>query len=115
MATKKKATKKKASTGRGLSTIITSLGAILAFLASAVKLLTYFFDPAERERKRKQAAIKQNKIDSEKVNSAIDGKNEDKLNDILNTIEERRKKSKKSLKRKVTKKCKKVRYSRYCS
>ena len=115
MTAKKKATKKKASKGRGFSTIITSLGAILAFLAGAVKLLTYFFDPAERARKRKQAAIKQNKEDSDKVNSAIDSNDEDKLNSILNKIEGRRKKSKKSLKRKVTKKCKKIRYSRYCS
>ena len=114
MAVKNKTKKKKASKGRGFASIVASAGAIVTFLAGLVKVLSYFFDPAERKRKRKQAAIKQNKTDSDKVNSAIDSNNEGKLNNVLNKIEQRRKKSKKTLKRKVTKKCKKARFSRYC-
>jgi len=106
----------KKSKSRDLGTIAASLAAIFAFLSSVVKVASFFFDPAERKRKRRQDALNANKHDLEDVCDSVDSNNEDELNEVLDKISGRRKKtdSLKSIKGK--KKCKKpLRYSRYCS
>jgi hypothetical protein len=106
----------KKSKSRDLGTIAASLAAIFAFLSSVVKVASFFFDPDERKRKRRQDAINSNDHDIQEVENSIDSNNEDELNDTLNKISGRRKKTdllKKDIKGK--KKCKKsLRYTRYC-
>ena len=111
----------KKSKSLNVGAVVASLGAIFAFLGGLVKVLSYFFDPEERKRKRRQDAINENKHDLNDVCNSIDNGDEDKLNDALNDIEGRRKKDslKKSLKKDKggKKKCdskKKLRYSPYC-
>jgi len=107
--------KKKAKKSKSLSvaTVVSVATTVFAFLGSLLKVASYFWDPSERERRRIEAALKQNEADLNKVNNAIDDNNEDDLNESLDKISKRRKKT--DALKKGKNKCKKsLRYTRYC-
>ena len=104
---------KKKSKPKSIAAVISVATTVFAFLSSIIKVASFFFDPNERERRRIEAAIKQNEEDLGKVSDSIDSNNEDDLNEALDKISKRRKKTD-ALKKKE-KKCKKsLRYTRYC-
>lgn len=89
---KKRSKKAVQQKSRGIGTVVTTVVTIATFLANAVKLALYFFDPKERARKRKEKEYKKSQKAKKKAKKYIDKCDEKHLNELLKETAERRKK-----------------------